>query len=245
MSWWSDGMSRKSRRLRKKLSTWLGDGHAARSHRHSRRLPWHEQRRLAFEELEGRLMLTAVSWVGGASGYFDVASNWSGGAVPTSTDDVSIGLSSPTTVIIQPTDIISVDSLSLSANTTLQVTGGLLTTVAGLTNSGTINVSPGSTITVGGSYVENSGAMLSMPGNNAPGFPSSNILTSDAGFETPTAKTSTTPPGSPWSYFGTSYLSTQYAYAARNHWSKPGTTPGCRKPLRPRPVFRIPHPSTP
>ena len=84
-------------------------------------------------------MLTSVSWIGGATGYWDVAANWSNDAVPTSATDVTIPTSGAT-VTIRAGDIESVNSLTVAAGDTLSIVGGSLTTAAGLTNSGTIIV---------------------------------------------------------------------------------------------------------
>ena len=105
-------------------------------------------RRLAIETLEDRRLLTAVSWIGGTTGYWDVGTNWSGGAVPTSTADVTI----------QAGDAESVNSATVATGNTLLIIGGSLTTAAGLSNNGTINESAGCTVTVGGSYTAAAGA---------------------------------------------------------------------------------------
>jgi hypothetical protein len=50
-----------------------------------------------FEGLESRAYLAAVSWVGG-TGDWNVAGNWSGGVLPSSSDDVTISASGNVTV---------------------------------------------------------------------------------------------------------------------------------------------------
>jgi hypothetical protein len=50
-----------------------------------------------------------------------------------------------------------------------------------------------------------------MPGGGDPSNPTSNLITTNAGFELPVAGNNSTRP-SGWDYFGSTYLSTQYAY---------------------------------
>src|SRR5208282_1096844 len=80
--------------------------------------------KLRFESLESRQMLSAVSWVGGATGLWDKAVNWSTHAVPGSSSNVSIG--SGATVTIQSGDAESIASLSTAAGSTLVISGGSL-----------------------------------------------------------------------------------------------------------------------
>ncbi len=154
-------------------------------------------------------MLASVSWVGGTTGYWDVAKNWSNDAVPTSATNVSIPTSGAT-VTIQAGDTESVNSLTVAAGDTLSIVGGSLTTTAGLTNSGTIIVNPGCDLNVTGSYSQTAGATLSMPGGGDPINPTANwIVNSD--FESPVTTNSTTSPATWWTW-GSSYLSSQFAY---------------------------------
>ena len=168
----------------------------------------------------------AVSWVGGTTGYWDAASNWSNSAVPAANADVTINPASPATVTIQSGDAASVDSVTVGANNALLITGGSLTTAAGLTNSGSVTVSAGCNLTVGGNYVENAGATLSMPGGGDPTFPTSNLV-ANSGFELPVAGNSTTQP-STWVEYGTgyspAYLSTQYAHGGSQSLMMTGST---------------------
>ena len=78
--------------------------------------------KLRFESLESRQMLSAVSWVGGTTGLWDKAANWSTGAVPGASSNVSIG--SGATVTIQSGDAESIASLSTAAGSTLVMSGG-------------------------------------------------------------------------------------------------------------------------
>ncbi len=110
---------------------------------------------LRIEQLEDRRMLTAVSWIGSATGNWGVAANWSNDALPTSAADVSINTTSLATITIQAGEIESIDSLVVGSNDSLLIAGGSLTTALGLTNSGTINVSAGSNLTVNGGIQPN------------------------------------------------------------------------------------------
>ena len=84
-----------------------------------------EMRRLAFEQLEERQLLAAVSWVGGTTGYWDTGANWSTGTVPTSSDTVTINPASSATVTIKAGESESASSLTIGAgNTLLMPTGG-------------------------------------------------------------------------------------------------------------------------
>jgi autotransporter-associated beta strand protein len=114
--------------------------------------------------------MLSVSWIGGPNGYWDVAANWSGGVVPTSSTAVSIATSGAT-VTIKAGETESAASLSIAA-----------------------------------------GAALAMPGGGDPSNPTSNLITNNAGFESPVAHSNSTRP-SGWDYFGSTYLSTQYAFS--------------------------------
>jgi hypothetical protein len=75
----------------------------------------------------------------------------------------------------------------------------------------TITIEPGETdasqsLTLGGN------ATLAMPGGGNPANPTSNLITANSGFESPTATGSTTRASS-WAAWGSAYLSTQYAYS--------------------------------
>ena len=168
--------------------------------------------------------MASASWVGGPTGAWDLANNWSNTAIPTSTTDVSINTASQATVTIQASDTASVRSLTVGSNDTLAITGGSLTAAAGLTNSGTINVAAGCNLTVGGSYIETAAATLSMPGGGDPTFPATNWL-GNSDFESPAVPSgsTTTKPGS-WAQGGSAYLSTQYAYTGLQSLVMSGST---------------------
>ena len=92
-----------------------------------------------FERLEARQMLATVSaaWIGGTSGYWDVAADWSNDSVPSSATAVSIAQSGAT-VTIRSGHPASAGSVAIAAGDTLVLAGSSLTTAAGLTNSGSV-----------------------------------------------------------------------------------------------------------
>jgi len=123
---------------------------------------------------------TTVTWINPNSGNWDVAANWSSGAVPSSGQYVVINTASAATITIQSGDSELVSSLETSANDTLSITGGSLTVTVGTsTLSGPLAMTGGSLVangsgasfTVSGTttvatanlYAEG-GAMLSLPG---------------------------------------------------------------------------------
>src|SRR5262245_11103067 len=71
-------------------------------------------RGLAVESLESRVMPTAVDWVGGAAGNWNVPGNWSTGILPGGSDDVTIN--SGSVVTIQSGDNFSIKSLTTGAS---------------------------------------------------------------------------------------------------------------------------------
>ena len=92
----------------------------------------------------------------------------------------------------------------------LSITGGSLTTAAGLNDSGTITVAASCDLAVGGALSVTATGALSLPGAGSPADPATNLL-ANSDFESPAASGNTTRPGG-WNYWGTAYLSTQYAY---------------------------------
>lgn len=106
--------------------------------------PSKPQRRLTLENLEGRLVLSAVDWIGPSNGSWDVASNWSTGVVPGFGDDVTIDTAAAQTVSIQSGDNITIGSLTTGASDTLSMTGGSLIVTSGAsTLSGTLDMTGG------------------------------------------------------------------------------------------------------
>ena len=108
-------------------------------------------RRLRFERLEDRAMLAIDTWIGG-SGYWGLASNWSGG-VPTSATDAVINTATAATITISAGQTFAVNSLTVGANNT-----------------------------------------LSLPGGGDPSNPTSNLISTNSGFESPVVTNSTTHP---------------------------------------------------
>jgi autotransporter-associated beta strand protein len=134
-------------------------------------------RRLSYEMLEDRRMLSVVQWMGGTAGYWDQPSNWSNQAVPTPADDVSISTPSAT-ITIQPGESYSVNSITVAASDTLVMSGAALSVSANSTISGTLTATGGSLSATGSgvtfaasgptsadsaSFYAYNGATLSMP----------------------------------------------------------------------------------
>ncbi|HEV3383195.1 MAG TPA: hypothetical protein VG097_00190, partial [Gemmata sp.] len=135
--------------------------------------------RLRFEALEDRTVPTADTWINAGSGNWDVGSNWSTGAVPTSSQTAVISTTSAATITIQNGDNITVQSTTTGSNDTLLFTGGQLEVTTGAsTLSGPLTMTGGTLAAVGSGasliangttsisqsslYVE-SGAVLSLP----------------------------------------------------------------------------------
>lgn len=85
------------------------------------------------QALEPRVLLSAVSWVGAASGLWTDGTNWSTATVPTSADDVTINATAGVTVTVSGASVANsvtsnndliLASSTLTINTTLTLTGG-------------------------------------------------------------------------------------------------------------------------
>lgn len=96
------------------------------------------------ERLENRLCLSAVNWINPNGGNWDVAANWSTGAVPAAHDDVTINTASAATITIQSGDTESIHSLTTAANDTLSITGGSLSIGWNSTLNGPLTMTGGS-----------------------------------------------------------------------------------------------------
>ncbi|MCZ2341134.1 MAG: choice-of-anchor A family protein, partial [Bacteroidales bacterium] len=99
-----------------------------------------------------------VNWVGGSTGFWDVASNWSGGIVPTTADDVTVPAGVTVTVRSG-----SATANSISGTGSLVITGGTLTlgaasTVGSFAQSGGTLAGAGD-LTVTGTLSWTSGTM--------------------------------------------------------------------------------------
>lgn len=130
--------------------------------RHSRRRSAASRKRSSLEQLEHRLALSAVAWTGPSSGSWDVAGNWSSGAVPTAGDDVTIDTAAALTISIQPGDSIAVRSLTTGANDTLSISGGSLTVTGGSsTLNGPLDMTGGTLTADGASLIANAATSIS------------------------------------------------------------------------------------
>ncbi len=193
------------------------------------------------EALEQRFLLSTVSWVGG-SGSWNTASNWSSGAIPTSANVVVIN--QPGNIQVTLTGNASVGSLSVTGDTLSVVNGTLtaatnssfnassslslssatLTTASGanLTNSGTISVSTGSDLNVGGTYSESSTGTLTLASGALSNGVGSNLL-NNGDFTAPTGAGGI-PNG--WGNWGPSVISTTYAFSGSQSVLETGANAG-------------------
>jgi Planctomycete extracellular len=99
------------------------------------------RRRLKFEVLEPRQLLSTVDWISKTSGDWNVGSNWSTGTVPGTGDDVVIDVSGATPTITIGTGNQSV--LSLTAADPMLITGGSLLVAADSTITGGLSMTGG------------------------------------------------------------------------------------------------------
>ncbi len=139
--------------------------------------------------------------------------------VPGAGDDVVINQSAAVTVTLSAST--SINSLSLTG-ATLNVTAGTLAVAADSSNAGSLEIQPGAQVTFAGNYTQSTAGSLTIPTAGLTTGVGSNLL-SDAGFESPSV-TTTAP--SDWSSWGTSYLSTQYAYTGAQSLEASGPNSG-------------------
>src|SRR5262249_27506536 len=93
------------------------------------------------EQLEGRSLLSAVSWVGHGDGHsWTDAANWSTGTIPASNDDVTIDAAAGT-AIQGPSAQTSINSLNIAF--------GNLTLSGGLSIAANSTIGAGATVSVG------------------------------------------------------------------------------------------------
>ncbi len=98
---------------------------------------------VALERLEPRIVPSTLTWIAPGGGDWDTAANWSGGKVPTATDDAVISIKTGTiTHSSSATDAVR----DLTSNAPLTISGGKLT-VGGTSNlSSNLNLAGGSLI---------------------------------------------------------------------------------------------------
>jgi hypothetical protein len=127
----------------------------------------------------GQWTSTVVTWVGttssGLSGDWNVGSNWSSDAVPTSNSDAAISASGTYTVTSSADE--TINSLATAKGATLAITGGTFAITSGTgtgANAGAITVADGATLQVGGTF-QNTGALQL----NSVFVPTKIILSSD------------------------------------------------------------------
>jgi RHS repeat-associated protein len=157
--------------------------------RRSRRARWERrQTACAVEQLEDRVLLTAVAWTGAGDGTsWNNAKNWSIQTVPGAGDDVTINLASSQTIIYSSAAGNTTIN-SLNGNDPFSITGGSLTITGNSTLTGSFSMTggkltaSGSSVTVsatgtttlsGGSLLAESGAQLTLPNAASYSNPSS------------------------------------------------------------------------
>ena len=118
----------------------------------------HRRRPYGFEQLEGRYLLTAVSWTGAGDGTnWTNPANWSTQAVPGPADDVTISISGTPTIQLS-SGIQSINSLVTS--NFVKLTGGTLQ--IGTTAQLGANLTLAGGTVLGGTFSETGGAVISL-----------------------------------------------------------------------------------
>ncbi len=97
---------------------------------------------------------STITWIGGSTGTWENSLNWSGGAVPTSADDVTIA---------STTANISVE-IGTTANFNTLSVGGTASTTITLTLTGSIGTGGSITVGAGGVLVQNNNTMQTISG---------------------------------------------------------------------------------
>ena len=179
-----------------------------------------KQSRCCLETLENRLFLSAVSWVGG-TGSWNTPSNWSTNALPQPGDNVTIN--QPGNIQVSLSGTASVNSISITGDS-LALSNATLSVATTFTNAGSVTVNPLSSLNISGTYTENAGATLNLPSGALSTGVGSNLLTNPT-LESPTATNTTTDPTG-WVFWGTSYLSTQFAHTASQSDQQSGSNSG-------------------
>src|SRR5262249_53387970 len=103
------------------------------------------------QDLEERVVLSTITWVGPDGGDWDSTANWSPQQVPTASDNAVIAPTSSETIIHNTSTRDAVFNLSTNANTTLKLITGSLSLGAGSSSTlgGPVTVGQGATLNVG------------------------------------------------------------------------------------------------
>jgi hypothetical protein len=184
--------------------------------------PRRRRTRPRLEALEDRVVPSTVAWVNPAGGSWNTAANWSTGAVPGAGDDVVID--QPGNVTVTLSGSTSVHSLSVTGDT-LDITGGTLSIAADSSNAGSIRVEAGAHVNLSANYTQTAAGSLTLPSAGLGTGVGTNLL-SNAGFESPSTGGGTTTAPDGWYFWGTSYLSTQYAHTGAQSLQEFGPSSG-------------------
>ncbi|MGD9723817.1 MAG: beta strand repeat-containing protein [Pirellulales bacterium] len=148
-------------------------------------------RRLRLEPLEARTVLAAVSWDGGGDGSnWSDPLNWSGNALPTSADDVTINVVGTITVT-HSTGTTTIRSLTSDEH--FSITGGSLTVSTGASNvNGNFSISNLATLIASGAtatFTANAAATIDGSNLTATGGGQLNLVTATSYAQEPSQTT--------------------------------------------------------
>ncbi len=113
---------------------------------------------------------------------------------------------------------------SLASNWSAGLPTSTTDAVIDTASAATITIPAGQTFAIN-SLTVGANNTLSLPGGGDPSNPTSNLVSANSSFESPVAANSTTHP-STWGTWGSSYLSTQYAYSGTQSLALSGANSG-------------------
>jgi hypothetical protein len=122
--------------------------------------------------------MSQIHWLNAVNGSFTNAADWSGGAVPSASDDAILDAPG-SSFTVSSGGSQTVESVQLISNATLSLTGGTFTARKGTgagANAGVILVGAGAAFDVGGT-VSNSGTIMLDGSNGLPGEAALSIVT--------------------------------------------------------------------
>ncbi len=149
------------------------------------------RRGLWFEGLEGRLVLSTITWnttTAPTGGDWDTSQNWTPAQVPTASDTAVIkGLTGNATVYLDSGFADSVDNLTTDSTTTLEVINGSLSLGAASSSTlgGPVIVSQGASLSVGAGASVTISAGQTLTDDGSLSFASGDTVTMGSGFDAP------------------------------------------------------------